>query len=307
MTHPVPNGEPEKNKSSTGIEGLVEFEMPRYINGLKVVYYPIIQLRRENEVDIPEHEIITIDNTDPPQRALLSSLNVIDRIHRSWYPLLVSKGLRINDRMKKAYTIAYKNGFTVRPNPEDVFNVFSMPLESIRAVIVGQDPYPGWDQASKRPKACGYSFATLSKETPPSLQRIRTAIANTFGTFTITNKEQPNNLRGWIDQGVFLLNNTPLVFLIGGSESETECDISPRMRSLLAYPSSVWQGITAAVCKEINTVNATCPFILMGREAHYLSRIVAKTVITSHPSTRSECDFDGKCFTEVPGINWTQF
>jgi len=280
----------------------LEPELPRYSNGLKVVYYPVIVVRRENEVDVQSQEILTLESGD---RVLMTSLNVIDKIHPSWYPLFVTRGLQINERMKKAFKTAYTNGFTVRPNPEDVFNVFSMPISGIRAVIVGQDPYPGWDQETKRPKACGYAFATLSKEIPPSLQRIRTAIVNIFGPITITNKDQPNNLRGWIDQGVFLLNNTPLVFLTGHSEVETS-ELSPRLRSLLSFPFSVWSGITTTICKEINTVNPACPFILMGREAHYLARTVAKAVSMNHPSTRSDCDFDGKCFTDVHTIEWTR-
>lgn len=273
---------------------------------IKTVYYPIIEVRRENEVDVSRQELLTVGETE--KRVMLTAVNVIDKIHPSWWPLLVGRGLRINERMKNAYTKAYTNGFTVRPNAEDVFNVFSMPLASIRAVIVGQDPYPGWDQEMKKPKACGYAFATLAKETPASLQRIRMAIVNTQGQITIMNKEHPNNLKGWIDQGVFLLNNTPLVFLAGHTEgSETYgSEISPRLRALLSFPTSVWQGITATICKEISSINPICPFILMGREAHYLSRIVAKSIITNHPSTRSDCDFDGKCFTEVPLIKWTR-
>lgn len=268
----------------------------------KTFRYPVLKVLQENEIYAPQEEIIT---TPDGEHNRLTSINVIDKIHPSWRPLLLERGLRINERMKQAFMTAYTNGFTVRPNAEDVFNVFSTPISSVRAVIVGQDPYPGWDQETKKPKACGYAFATLSKETPPSLQRIRVAVTNVLGPITIIDKENPNALRGWINQGVLLLNNTPLLFLQGGSEDQNS-ETSPRIRSLLAFPSNIWRGITASICKEITTVNPNCPFILMGREAEYLSRIVSKSTVTHHPSTRSDCDFDGKCFTNIPMIVWTK-
>lgn len=268
----------------------------------KTLRYPVLKVLQENEIYNPQEEIIT---TPDGEHNRLLSINVIDKIHPSWRPFLIEKGLRINERMKQAFMTAYTNGFTIRPNAEDVFNVFNMPLNSVRAVIVGQDPYPGWDQETKKPKACGYAFATLSKETPPSLQRIRVAITNEFGPITIIDKENPNALRGWINQGVLLLNNTPLLFIQGGTEDQNS-ETSPRIRSLLTFPSNIWRGITASICKEITTINPNCPFILMGKEAEYLSRIVSKSTITHHPSTRSECDFDGKCFTNIPTIDWTK-
>lgn len=251
------------------------------------------RVKEEDETGKTTSKLIT-------EQFLLRSVNVIGRIDKSWLAFFTERGIDFNGRLRHIYETAYKNDFQVRPFPEDILNVFSMPIDKIKAVVVGQDPYPGWCHQTKSPKANGFSFATNDPETPGSLQRIRVAIVNLTGQITIMDKQFPNNLLGWRSQGVFLLNNTPAVYV--SDEEQT----SPRLQSLLQTPKRIWEGITATICKEISLVNPDCHFILLGREAHYLSRVVSKSVQAPHPSMRSDLDFDGKCFMEVAGIDWSK-
>ncbi len=88
----------------------------------------------------------------------------------------------------------------VFPAPQNIFKAFELcPLDQIKVVILGQDPYHGLNQAH------GLCFS-VSKEvpTPPSLVNIYKEIKTDLGS------EIPNhgNLEHWAKQGVFLLNAT---------------------------------------------------------------------------------------------------
>ncbi len=80
--------------------------------------------------------------------------------------------------------------------PENmVFQVFnSCPLEKIKVVILGQDPYHGPDQAH------GLSFSVpAGQKHPPSLVNIFKELTNDIG------KAYPisGSLAAWVEQGVF--------------------------------------------------------------------------------------------------------
>jgi uracil-DNA glycosylase len=72
------------------------------------------------------------------------------------------------------------------------------PLESVKVVILGQDPYHGEGQAH------GLAFSVpAGVRTPPSLANIHKEIARDLGLAPPAN----GNLEGWARQGVLLLNN----------------------------------------------------------------------------------------------------
>ncbi len=88
----------------------------------------------------------------------------------------------------------------VFPPPKDIFKAFNLcPLDKVKVVILGQDPYHGPGQAH------GLCFS-VNKDipTPPSLANIYKEIVSDIG------KPIPHhgNLEHWAEQGVFLLNAT---------------------------------------------------------------------------------------------------
>lgn len=115
-------------------------------------------------------------------------MNPLDKIHNSWEPLI--EYLKNDETLNKLISEELsKNRYF--PNREDIFNVFQMPLEEIKVVILGQDPYP------KEGQAIGYAFAVnegISK--PASLRIIEKEVGH----------EIDRTLKPWRDQGVFLLN-----------------------------------------------------------------------------------------------------
>ena len=93
-----------------------------------------------------------------------------------------------------------KRGRVIYPKGGNIFNAFnSTPLDQVKVVILGQDPYHGPNQAH------GLSFSVLpGTPAPPSLVNIFKELHSDLG-LTIP----PHGcLQAWAEQGVLLLNAT---------------------------------------------------------------------------------------------------
>ncbi|MBD5400476.1 uracil-DNA glycosylase [bacterium] len=94
----------------------------------------------------------------------------------------------------------YMSGRAVYPAPANIFNAFNLcPLDQVKVVIIGQDPYhePG--------QAHGLCFSVLPPTpVPPSLVNIYKEIENDLGRPSVTH----GDLTHWAAQGVLLLNAT---------------------------------------------------------------------------------------------------
>ncbi len=122
-------------------------------------------------------------------------------LHKSWYEKLESE---FNER----YILSLKEfvekerafGSVVYPPEELVFNAFlQTSFESVKVVIIGQDPYHGKGQAE------GLCFSVPKGiTTPPSLKNIYKEIESDLGF------SPPNHgcLISWAKQGVLMLNAT---------------------------------------------------------------------------------------------------
>ena len=87
----------------------------------------------------------------------------------------------------------------VFPPADDIFNAMHFtPLDKVKVLLLGQDPYHNVNQAH------GLSFSVLPSQTklPPSLQNIYKELRDDLGCYI------PDNgyLKKWADQGVLLLN-----------------------------------------------------------------------------------------------------
>ena len=94
----------------------------------------------------------------------------------------------------------YLAGKKIYPAPRNIFNAFNLcPFDSVRVVIIGQDPYhePG--------QAHGLCFSVPDGITPPpSLVNIYKEIESDLGRPSPTH----GDLTYWAEQGVLLLNST---------------------------------------------------------------------------------------------------
>ncbi len=102
-------------------------------------------------------------------------------------------------KLKNTIDERYENS-TVYPPKAKIFNAFAKcDYESLKVVILGQDPYHGAGQAQ------GLCFSTpASIPNPPSMQNILKEITSDIGACTV----KDGDLTPWAHQGVLLLNAT---------------------------------------------------------------------------------------------------
>ena len=155
-------------------------------------------------------------------------------------------------------------GKKIYPPMSKIFNAFNLtPLNKVKVVIVGQDPYHGEGQAN------GLSFSVEQfKKIPPSLQNI---FKELFDDLRITSP-QNGDLQNWAHQGVLMLNNSLTVEKgMPGS-----------------HQGKGWEKFTDSVLKVINEKRNNVAFILWGRKAQEKCNFIDKNthllLESAHPS-----------------------
>jgi len=122
------------------------------------------------------------------------------KIAESWQLILKPEFEKPYFKSIKAAILNEKaKGKIVYPPSQLIFNAFdSTPFESVKVVILGQDPYHGEGQAM------GLSFSVPDGiSIPPSLQNIFKELQADIPDFTTPNH---GDLSHWASQGVLLLN-----------------------------------------------------------------------------------------------------
>lgn len=122
-------------------------------------------------------------------------------LHPSWLVHLAGEFEQPYMKHLKAFLLAEKKqGKVIYPASKNIFSAFnSAPLDQVRAVILGQDPYHGPNQAH------GLCFSVQpGVPSPPSLQNIFKELRRDLG-FDIPSH---GCLQSWANQGVLLLNAT---------------------------------------------------------------------------------------------------
>ncbi|MEZ8019787.1 uracil-DNA glycosylase [Vibrio splendidus] len=182
----------------------------------------------------------------------------------------------INDEREKAYfqsVLAFveqqrNSGKTIYPPQEQVFSAFDMtPFESVRVVILGQDPYHGANQAH------GLAFSVLpGVKIPPSLRNMYKELAQDIEGFEIPNH---GYLDSWASQGVLMLN-TVLTVEEAKAHSHAKCG---------------WETFTDAIIAELNQRSEPIIFLLWGAHAQKKGQAIDADkhhVLTApHPSPLS--------------------
>lgn len=160
-----------------------------------------------------------------------------------------------------------KAGKKVFPAGDEIFNAFShTPLERVKVVVLGQDPYHGEGQAH------GLCFSVKpGVKVPPSLHNIFKEIRDELGHPIPAH----GHLTAWADQGVLLLNSVLSV----------ECGRAA------SHQGKGWETFTDRV---IDVVNRECKgvvFMLWGSYAQRKGAIIDRQrhcVLTApHPSPLS--------------------
>lgn len=118
-----------------------------------------------------------------------------------WFSLLESAMKTPSFRSLKTFLASEKQFRQTIYPPENLIHSWSRscPLDGVKVVIVGQDPYHGPNQAH------GMSFSVPKGiPVPGSLKNIYKELTNEYGSNFVPPKH--GNLDGWAKQGVLLLN-----------------------------------------------------------------------------------------------------
>jgi uracil-DNA glycosylase len=155
----------------------------------------------------------------------------------------------------------------VYPPEPDVFNAFRFtPLDKVKAVVLGQDPYHGTGQAH------GLCFSVRpGVRVPESLKNIYRELQADLGIPPVKH----GYLAAWAKRGVLLLNAV----------------LTVRAKTPNSHANKGWEHFTDAALKAVNDLRRTVVFLLWGAYAQKKAPLVtaAQHVIlkAAHPSPYS--------------------
>ena len=183
----------------------------------------------------------------------------------------------------------------VFPPREKIFRSLELtPIDSVKCVILGQDPYHDVGQAH------GLAFSVNpGVKIPPSLANIYKELQDELGTYI------PDNgfLEKWAKQGVLLLNTV----------------LTVRAHEANSHKGKGWEKFTDAVISEVNKLDTPVVYMLWGKPAQSKKKLLDNprhlVLETVHPSPLSVyrgfwgCGPFAKCneFLEANGetpIDW---
>ena len=156
-------------------------------------------------------------------------------------------------------------GKVIYPPGRLIFNAFELcPLDKVKVVILGQDPYHNPGQAE------GLSFSVPhGVPLPPSLKNIYKEIHDDLG---LDMSRKDGSLEGWARQGVFLLNAI----------------LTVRAGAAASHSRLGWQEFTDAVIKTISDRREGVVFLLWGNFARSKKALIETgrhlVLEAAHPS-----------------------
>ncbi len=159
-------------------------------------------------------------------------------------------------------------GKLIYPPGSQIFRCMHLtPLEAVRVVILGQDPYHGANQAE------GLCFSVpAGVPLPPSLRNIMIELKNDLGLSLPADR---GSLLSWARQGVLLLNSVMTV----------------EAGQAASHQGKGWERFTDAVVRVLNQQPKPIVFMLWGRYAQNKGSMVDavkhKVLRAAHPSPLS--------------------
>ena len=162
----------------------------------------------------------------------------------------------------------------IYPGENQVFAALRLtPYERVRAVLLGQDPYPGEGMAH----GLCFSVSPTVKKLPPSLKNMFKELHADLGV------PIPNNgcLAPWAEQGVLLLNTI----------------LTLRSGEPLSHKGRGWETFTDEIIRQVSARPDPVVFVLWGRPAQAKIKLIDTTkhavVQAAHPSPLSAKGFLG--------------
>ena len=192
---------------------------------------------------------------------------MLETIPADWRTVLETAPNDPSAARLETYVAGERQHHDVYPLPDDVFAALRLtPLASVRAVVLGQDPYHGPDQAT------GLAFSVRSgSPIPPSLRNILKVLEADLGQ----PMPRDGSLEPWARNGVLLLNSV----------------LTVRARQPGSHAHQGWEALTKAMLGAVATNPAPVVFLLWGgkaiRSVHGLDLGRHLVFESTHPSPRS--------------------
>ena len=167
------------------------------------------------------------------------------------------------NRLKK-FLKSEKATKIIYPAGNMIFSAFNLcPFDSVRIVIIGQDPYHGPKQAN------GLCFSVSEGiKPPPSLQNIFKELKDDLDLKIPSS----GNLEHWAEQGVLMLNST----------------LTVRARQAGSHQKKGWEAFTDNVIRTLSNEKENLIFLLWGRLAQNKAQIIDNEkhyiLAAAHPS-----------------------
>ena len=150
------------------------------------------------------------------------------------------------------------------PRGNDILRAFADPFDTVRVLIVGQDPYP----TPGHPM--GLAFSTQPGVKPPrSLVNIYKELQEDLGVAPRTD----GDLSSWSAQGILLLNRV----------------LTVRPGAPASHRGKGWEAVTEAAIRALAARDQPLVAILWGRDAQSAARFLGDTprIESPHPSPLS--------------------
>lgn len=181
-----------------------------------------------------------------------------------------------------AFVDKERESFTVFPPETDVFNALKLtPLDTVRVLVLGQDPYHDDGQAH------GLAFSVLHGVTPPpSLRNIFKELKDDIGVEVAKGN---GYLVPWATQGVLLLNTV----------------LTVRAHEPASHKNKGWETVTDAVIRAVSEKATPVVFVLWGAHAQKKRALIDETrhvvLASAHPSPLSAKAgfFGSKPFSQI--------
>jgi uracil-DNA glycosylase len=173
-------------------------------------------------------------------------------------------------------------GRSYLPAGERILRAFSQPLDDVRVLIVGQDPYP----TPGHPVGLSFSVAPQVRPLPRSLQNIFRELQADLGCAPPSN----GDLSPWASRGVLMLNRV--------------LTVAPGQPG--SHRGKGWERVTDQAIRALVARGTPLVAILWGRDAQTLRPLLGDTprIESAHPSPMSADRgfFGSRPFSRANGI-----
>ena len=222
-------------------------------------------------------------------------MKLINAVPEGWRAVLADEFEQPYLQDLAAFVAEERSKYTVYPPKTEVFSALALtPYDQVRAVILGQDPYHGPNQAH------GLAFSVRKGvRPPPSLVNIFAELESDLGI----PPSRHGYLAEWAEQGVLLLNTV----------------LTVRAGAAASHKGQGWERLTDRIIELVNAREQPAVFVLWGSPAQRKMALIdarRHAIIRSvHPSPLSAASgfFGSRPFSKVnaalerfgqPPIDW---